>query len=1310
MDSSVGEPLLRNDSGSEKNEEPNELVSTDAHHRRNSLMLENFRYPCDVDERYIKTALVSVEDKKAVEILKKVEKRRNWRLEKNKTIGEDNEMKEPEEKEEKEDKDDDKDPDDEEEISDEKLYSEFLKWKVFENVFEHQGDMSLFEVEKEGKRIAFRLDDIKCIKIIRVDERKEYTFQENDECPIEFLKFIEQGKKIVMANRLFIYILDLATRKLERFDILAKYKAENLPLINIVSKIANDFSICYIDERYYMIYTISQFIFSIKFNKTLKSCTLKYSTSSSSIQNFFTGSKRNLIFSMTSPEKGDYILETRTASTLALRHQARLKGEITYFSYPILTSLAADTKVKFIYLMDFELRYIEFIINHEVKNGDTANSKSELNIVNSVDTTELLETPSFPIESAFKDKYSIKTVWYATNQMIIIDYETNAGWGGASEFYQTIYDSRLFREIKTFAEPNAEVIVDNSIIFAYSKYSLSIITVGAHKFEGNLSFPTEILSLSVISNYIFVKFQHHTSCWKLHVNKGTRTVSRHLDENDYEKIADLNPAVSKRLTDVLCFGRDSKSLNIFLKNQDKFKIDSNIETLNIGKSIENQSTECTRVLFDYYITLDADTQKSDAMVSDIEENFTKIVGSGAPNLIQFLDNLLKSETVVGKPYAESIPEFQFYENKTESLDRLFLSQNTSGVTEYEIQSTLIQLPNICGSKDSIELSKALCDCDTSIYTSSLIKYYIKKKWDDIWLVIAGQAVVLWINCLLVLILIINDSRSIPILLALMGINGFLVFAEVIQIINLGFESYIGLEDIHYFGNLSFIISLVFLYVRGFYIAIPYGIVQLLSMHFDSKTKLREVGIRSIPYIITFVSWIFTDDIMISFFLILAYELTLATLSSFSGRVGEIARSYARVIATLIFIGYSSNNIWLLSFIACIYMIERVYEFVKIKPSNFTRRNIFYMIIETVTLTLVVLSYFLESELYSIISILIALPLQALLCYLIIHSSQEFIENFRTYSACYSFYLLIAYIDTSSDLFLICFIFTAFLELLYLKIFALHHFKSDIGSMLLNWNTLDICRALITFTWILLALFDATIPNEVSWFFACLNFIRGLTGFRAFDGTRFYVRLILGSVLDISSFLYIFIYITVAFGVINYTTGNVDSENIFEIIWIIPYDMAFGNIAHDENLDLGYISFFVASLLVIIVMLNLLISILGDSFGKFQEGSAEIDYMEMIETIYECEVLLFWRASINSKSYFAICDLPWEKPAQDNITEKLEEMQGKIEGVVKETQAEIIRSSRGRAFESEKKLDGKLSELEKQIHEIKLIVSEKYAQE
>jgi hypothetical protein len=184
-----------------------------------------------------------------------------------------------------------------------------------------------------------------------------------------------------------------------------------------------------------------------------------------------------------------------------------------------------------------------------------------------------------------------------------------------------------------------------------------------------------------------------------------------------------------------------------------------------------------------------------------------------------------------------------------------------------------------------------------------------------------------------------------------------------------------------------------------------------------------------------------------------------------------------------------------------------------------------------------------------------------------------------------------------------------------------------------WNIIDIFRLIITFVWLGIVNFvsEFSYYRILTWVMAALNFLRGLSGFRAFDTTRYYTRLIIKSFFDSISFLLIFFYSTFSFGVL-YLIAASTSTSMFSI-WKIPYELNMGNFSNTEGFTLEYVCFIIATVINVIIILNLLISILADSFEAFQAEAEYIDCMEMTEFVSELETLMFWKRDFNSPSFF-----------------------------------------------------------------------------
>ena len=192
----------------------------------------------------------------------------------------------------------------------------------------------------------------------------------------------------------------------------------------------------------------------------------------------------------------------------------------------------------------------------------------------------------------------------------------------------------------------------------------------------------------------------------------------------------------------------------------------------------------------------------------------------------------------------------------------------------------------------------------------------------------------------------------------------------------------------------------------------------------------------------------------------------------------------------------------------------------------------------------------------------------------------------------------------------------------------------------SWNIVDVLRIIVTVSWMIFKLLGD--PYQILvWILIMLNIIRGLTGFKAFDNTRFYIKLILQSLNDIKYFLIIFMYTTACFGVL--FTVSIDEDVSFNHLWVVPFYLTAGNSDNmgSDMFNLKYISFCLALVINIVLMLNMIISILGDSFDQFQLMSEIIDYKEMGEFVLEIEQIKALVKPTERFQYLNICINPYK---------------------------------------------------------------------
>ena len=233
------------------------------------------------------------------------------------------------------------------------------------------------------------------------------------------------------------------------------------------------------------------------------------------------------------------------------------------------------------------------------------------------------------------------------------------------------------------------------------------------------------------------------------------------------------------------------------------------------------------------------------------------------------------------------------------------------------------------------------------------------------------------------------------------------------------------------------------------------------------------------------------------------------------------------------------------------------------------------------------------------------------------------------------------------------------------------FVSGIDYLTEKWNYIDLLRTILCFTWTTLSFY--TTQDEIyglTWTMVLLNFFRALSGFRAFDRTRFYLRLIFRAFNDAIAFIVIFFYSTFAFGILYYSSIQLHDFTVFDA-WRSPYNMNMGSYEDPDSFNLQYVYSIFSSIINVIIMLNLLISILGDSFDSFQNESQEIDCLEMAELVIELEGLMFWRKNDLHRAYIQKCE-DLESSAGSSWEGRLKAMMNAIDRSRKESNENFLR--------------------------------------
>ena len=145
--------------------------------------------------------------------------------------------------------------------------------------------------------------------------------------------------------------------------------------------------------------------------------------------------------------------------------------------------------------------------------------------------------------------------------------------------------------------------------------------------------------------------------------------------------------------------------------------------------------------------------------------------------------------------------------------------------------------------------------------------------------------------------------------------------------------------------------------------------------------------------------------------------------------------------------------------------------------------------------------------------------------------------------------------------------------------------------------------------------------------------RGLAHFRAFATTRYLFAMIIECLIDMRAFLILLIYAICAFDFmfLNFdsTLNPVEGFAFSFLIAVGDWDTGAFNLGQ-------WITFVVATVVVLIVMMNLLISIVGDTFERVQMNQAVQDASEMINLLIEIDTIFFWKRDTTKMARILAC--------------------------------------------------------------------------
>jgi hypothetical protein len=200
----------------------------------------------------------------------------------------------------------------------------------------------------------------------------------------------------------------------------------------------------------------------------------------------------------------------------------------------------------------------------------------------------------------------------------------------------------------------------------------------------------------------------------------------------------------------------------------------------------------------------------------------------------------------------------------------------------------------------------------------------------------------------------------------------------------------------------------------------------------------------------------------------------------------------------------------------------------------------------------------------------------------------------------------------------------------------------------HWNILDQLRGGFFTLYGVMFLYGSS-KSVVLLIVIIFSWTRGISYFRMFEGTRYMVRLLSEVIKDMQIFLALLFYSTLAFAFVLFLNNPIYT---FSEYLTISYKLDLGDFGSDFHGAFGWTVFFLATVINPLIMLNMLISIMCDTYAKVQDSNDIANYQELTEMIIETEKLMFWKRDVKRQYYIHQCEyLKGNDQTNDKTLEK-----------------------------------------------------------
>ena len=206
----------------------------------------------------------------------------------------------------------------------------------------------------------------------------------------------------------------------------------------------------------------------------------------------------------------------------------------------------------------------------------------------------------------------------------------------------------------------------------------------------------------------------------------------------------------------------------------------------------------------------------------------------------------------------------------------------------------------------------------------------------------------------------------------------------------------------------------------------------------------------------------------------------------------------------------------------------------------------------------------------------------------------------------------------------------FYEILEIRFNSIAYLKS-------KTNLLDISRIILIYYYVICELYLDFLDNTNATIIIVVSFLRGILYFKMFKQTRYMIKMIEEIMKDSICFGIILIYMLLALAALfNFARETTDTYfNSFCKVYLMMY----GQFDFDTNSNSEWICVYLISIALPLIMFNLLVAIMGDTYGRAYGEMTEMDFKAMTQMILEAEILISNFVAENpQKSYLQKCSI------------------------------------------------------------------------